>query len=96
MRSLHVDVLVVVYYAFVVQTSFSLVMLQDLIESLWVDVSFIGSIFYSEEEVKVVSLFSVLVVPFCDDSHHFAKTFNLFDEGHSAPQIHYTSHWYRF
>ena len=85
-------VVVVVDNAFIVQTPFSLVMLQDLIESLWVDVPFVGSILDSEEEVEVIRLYSVFVVPFCDDPHHFAKACDLFYKGHLASQIHHTAH----
>ena len=66
--------------------------LQNLIESLGVDVAFIISILHPEQEIEVVCLNTMLVISFRDNAHDFSETSNVLNQCHLASQIHNTSY----
>ena len=68
----------------VLQAAFRLVVVQDLIECLWVDVTIEAWFCHSEQEVEVVCLHSMLVVALSHNAHHLAKAFYFLDKGHPA------------
>ena len=66
--------------ALIMQTSLCFVVLQDLVEGLWEDVSLKVCIFDPEQEIEIVGLLVVLIVALGDDSHHFAEIGYIFDQ----------------
>ena len=57
--------------AFILQTSFCLMVIEDFIEGLWVNVALEIRVTDTEEEVEIVRLLAVLVIAFRHDSHYF-------------------------
>ena len=68
-----------VLYTLIMQTSLCFVVLQDLVEGLWEDVSLKVCILDSEQEIEIVGLLIVLIIALGYDSHHFAEIWYIFD-----------------
>ena len=68
----------------VMQASLCFVVLQDLVEGLWEDVSLKVCILDPEQEIEIVSLLVVLIVALGDDPQHFAESWYIFNQRDST------------
>ena len=65
---------------------------QYLIECFRQDMAIVSWVLYNEQEVEVVGLDLMLIVPLRDNSHDFANAFNLLDQCNFALEVHHTTH----
>ena len=49
-------------------------------------------VFYNEQEIKIVGLDLMLIVPLCDNSHNFTNAFDFLNQCNFTLEVHHTAH----